>query len=310
MQVWMIALIVIACVVAFFALLVFGGALLAVNIVLGRRSREASNMFSDKYGIDLGWFDEVKDKTETIEIVAYDGIKLRALHIKHEDGAHRVAVLQHGYCASPRAMQPYAKILFDKGYDIVMPSARAHGMSEGKYIGMAWLDRFDLSRWVKRVIELYGESVKIAVMGVSMGGATVVALAGMQPPPQVKCVIDDCGFSSQREIFYSCVRKAPLPKRLCVMPLALGIRLKCGYSYLDADIVPFAQKMDIPALFIHGTADAFVPCEHGKKLYEACGSSDKSIYLVEGAEHVAAYSHDKEEYKKRLSEFIDRTVGE
>ena len=71
-----------------------------------------------------------------------------------------------------------------------------------------------------------------------------------------------------------------------------------------------AQKMDIPALFIHGTADAFVPCEHGKKLYEACGSSDKSIYLVEGAEHVAAYSHDKEEYKKRLSEFVDRTVGE
>lgn len=310
MQDWMIALIVIACVVAFFAILVFGGSLLAVHIVLGRRSKVTSKTFSEKYGIDLKWFDEVKDRTETLEIVAYDGIRLRAMHIKHDDGAHRVAILQHGYCASPRAMQPFAKILFDKGYDIVMPAARAHGMSEGKYIGMAWLDRFDLSRWVGKVTELYGESVRIAIMGASMGGATVVAVAGMQPPPQVKCVIDDCGFSSQRDIFYSVVRKVPLPKRLSVLPLAIGMRIKCGYSFTDADIVPFARNIKIPALFIHGTADEFVPCEQGKKLYEACGSSDKSLYLVDGAEHVSAYSHDKEEYAKRLGEFVDRIVGE
>ncbi len=310
MQGWMIALIIVAAVVLAVALAFVFGSLFAVKSILGRRKKPIKNEFPEKYGVDVSWFDTVKDNTETVEITAYDGIKLRALLLKHDgEKVKRVAVCQHGYSATPHSMQPYAKIFYDKGYDVLLPSARAHGMSEGKYVGMAWLDRFDIMRWFDKVIDIYGSDVKIAMMGISMGGATSIAVAGMNPPPQVKCVIDDCGFSSQREEYYACLKKVPLPKRLALLPLAVGVRLACGYSVYDADIVPLAQKATLPVLFIHGEKDAFVPIELGKKLYEAYGAEDKKFYAVSDAEHAAAYAVDKEGYIKEFTEFIDMHIG-
>ncbi len=311
MQGWMIGLIVAASVILLLAALTVIGSLIAVNVVLGRKRKKMRGEFPEKYAVDLSWFNEMADRTETLEITAFDGITLRGLLIAHGDKPRKVGILQHGYLASPRAMQPYAKILFDKGYDVLLPAARAHDISDGKYIGMAWLDRFDVLRWTDKIVKLYGDDVKIALMGVSMGGATVIAAAGMELPQQVKCVIDDCGFSSQRDEYYACVKQhVPLPKKLAILPLAIGVRFKCGYSVNDADIVSLAEKMRVPALFIHGSKDLFVPPELGRKLYEACGSADKSMLVVDGAEHAAAYATDKEKYTAVFTEFVDKYIDQ
>lgn len=309
MQGWMIALIVIAGVALFVVTALLVGSFIAFKIILGRR-REGGmpGETPEKYGVDISWFDTVKDDTQTIELTAYDGVKLRALLIKHngESKTSRVAVLQHGYWATPRSVQPHAKIFYDKGFDVLLPAARGHNISDGKYVGMAWIDRFDYRRWIDRVIEMYGEKAEIASLGVSMGGSTVIAFAGMNPPPQVKCVIDDCGFSSQLDEYYACLNGVHFPKALAVLPLAIGVRLKCGYSIPQADITQFAKKMTIPALFIHGGADTFVPCELGKKLFDACASSDKELFVVEGATHAASFATDREGYTKKLESFIDK----
>lgn len=309
MQSWMIALIVVACVIAGLALVLFIGSFIALDAVLGRPKKRWSNENPQKYGVDPSWFDGLKDVTEKLEITSFDGLKLRALHITHGDGlSRRVAVLQHGYYATTRSMQPYARIFYERGYDLVIPSARAHGDSEGKYIGMAWLDRFDVMRWIEKTVELYGKDVSIALMGVSMGGATVCAVSGMNPPPQVKCIIDDCGFSSQRDEYYACVKKVPLPNAVAVLPLAIGVRLKQGYSMYDADILPLIAKSTLPTLIMHGRDDTFVPCELGQKLYDACGAADKRIYIAEGATHARAYVVDPEKYESQLTEFVDKYI--
>ncbi len=308
MQGWMIALIVVACVIAMLALILFIGSFIALECVLGRKKKTMSGESPEKYGVDISWFDTVADKTERISITSFDGLNLRALHITHDEPTKYVAVLQHGYWASPRSMQPYAKIFYDRGYDLVIPYARAHGESEGKYIGMAWLDRFDVMRWLDKTVEMYGTGVSIVLMGVSMGGATVVAVSGMNPPKQVKCVIDDCGFSSQRDEYYACVKKVPLPRAVSILPLTISVRLKLGYSVRDADIVPLAQKSTLPTLFIHGVKDTFVPCELGKKLYDACGAKDKELYLVDDATHARSYAVDPEKYTSILTEFVERYI--
>lgn len=315
MQGWMIALIIVACVIAALVIIFFIGSFITLDIILGRPKKRFSSESPQKYGVDSSWFDGLADNTKTISITSFDGITLRAMHITHGDGGNegeklsrRVAVLQHGYCASPRAMQPYAKIFYDRGYDLIIPAARAHSISDGKYIGMAWLDRFDVMRWIEKTVELYGTSVSIAIMGCSMGGATAVAVSGMNPPKQVKCIIDDCGFSSQRDEYYACLKRVPLPKALALSPLSVSVRLKLGYSIADADIVPFAQKSTLPTLFIHGAKDKFVPCELGQKLYDACGAEDKQIYIVEEAEHAQSYALDPEKYTQVLSEFVEKYI--
>ncbi len=315
MQGWMIAEIVVASVVLFLTAAFFIGSALAFKKILGRRKRAGyKGELPEKYAVDPSWFDEVKEFTNDLFITAYDGIELAAHLLKHdvkegEEPVSRVAVLQHGYCASPTAMQPYAKLLFDKGYDVLLPAARGHGKSGGKFIGMAWIDRFDILRWFDKVVELYGEKVKIVAMGVSMGGSTVIAAAGMNPPPQVKCVIDDCGFSSQREEYIACLKNVHLPKSLALLPLSVAVRIRCGYSIGDADITKLARDMTVPALFIHGDSDTFVPCELGKKLFDSCGSADKQMVVFESATHAASYASDKERYTAAVTEFVDKHIG-
>lgn len=314
MQSWMISLIVIACAVAVIAAAFLIGSLLAVHTILGRRVEMSEKKCAKKgynakrFGLDMKWFDTVKPHTSTVGIKSYDGLSLKALLIKHSDeNSTRVAVCCHGYGSTPRSMQVQARLLYNRGFDVLLPAMRGHGMSEGK-VGMAWLDRFDLLRWLDRLIALYGKDISIALCGVSMGGATVIAASGMTLPAQVKCVIDDCGFSSQYDEYVACLGRVPLPKSLALLPLAVGVRLVHGYSIHSADITKLAAEMTVPALFIHGEEDSFVPCALGKKLYEACGSPEKKFYSVPNAEHACSYAVDKQGYADVFTSFVESHI--
>lgn len=310
MQGWMIAMITVAAVVFVVAVGLAIGSFVATKKILGRVDSIKSKETADDYGVDSSWFDEVKANTGKLNIVAYDGNKLAALLIRHDgESVRRVAICQHGYTATPVSVQPFAKLFYDKGYDVLLPYARAHFESEGKYVGMAWLDRFDILRWTDKMIELYGRSVSIVLHGVSMGGSTVVAASGMNPPPQVKCVVDDCGFASQFGEYTSRIEKVRLPKRLILLPLAIGVRIIQGYSIYDANITELAKNSKVPTLFIHGERDAFVPPSQGKELFEACAAEDKSMVTFENAAHAASYISDPEKYKSAVSEFVGRVIG-
>lgn len=307
MQGWMIALIVIAAVVLLAAIAVVSGALVFIHSVLGRRKPQADGDIPEKYDVDVSWFNDKEDYSQKLSITAYDGIKLGATLIKQPEKPSLVAVCCHGYGANARSVQRQAQMFYERGFDVLLPNMRGHEGSEGK-VGMAWIDRFDLLRWIDKVIALYGEDVSIALFGISMGGTTVVAAAGMDIPKQVKCLIDDCGFASHYDQCLASLKHAKLPK--CFMHLYnMGLKLVHGYSLYDADFTTLAANVKIPALFIHGESDRFVPFENGKKLYDACGSAEKKFVAVHGAEHACAYSKDKETYTAEFTGFIDKYMS-
>ena len=59
-----------------------------------------------------------------------------------------------------------------------------------------------------------------------------------------------------------------------------------------------------PVLFIHGTADTFVPVEMTYQNYIAC-KAPKRLLIVPGAEHAVCSIIDKEGYHKAVSEFFE-----
>ena len=312
MQGWMISLIVVAAVILLVAIAYLVGMLIFVHAILGRRKelsekqKQKKGYSADRYGVDPVWFDFVASTTAQATITAYDGVKLGARIIRQKESTGRVAICCHGYGATLSSTQVQAKMFYDRGFDVYMLAMRGHKGSGGK-VGMAWIDRFDLARWIDRVIEDYGDSVQIALFGVSMGGSTVISYAGMDPKPQIKCVIDDCGFSSQYDEYMACLKAAGLPK--CAIHLfAPGVKLVHGYSIYDADITKLAAAMTLPALFFHGAEDSFVPFALGEKLFNACASPEKSFVAVEGAEHSLAYMTDKEKYIAAFTEFIDKHI--
>jgi uncharacterized protein len=55
------------------------------------------------------------------------------------------------------------------------------------------------------------------------------------------------------------------------------------------DLVQCCQRISVPALFIHGTADATVPASDAERLHAACPASE--LLLIEGGDHVLGGRH-------------------
>lgn len=173
-------------------------------------------------------------------------------------------------------MTRYIRNFYEKGFHVLAPDLRGHGESDGEYIGMGWHDRLDILQWIEEVIELdpYAE---IVLFGVSMGGATVMMTSGEDLPPNVKVIVEDCGYSSVSDVFvYQLDDLFGLPE-FPVMNAANTItNIRAGFDLYEASAVEQVAKSVKPILFIHGDQDTFVPYEMLEEVYAAAAVEKRS----------------------------------
>ena len=125
------------------------------------------------------------------EIISKDNIKLHGYKIVNPIRKSNVwVILVHGYMGSSYEMSGFAKEYINMGYNVFLIDLRAHGKSEGKYIGMGWKDRLDLKEWINKICTDEPEC-KIILYGVSMGAATVMMTTGEKLPKNVKACIEE-----------------------------------------------------------------------------------------------------------------------
>ena len=233
-----------------------------------------------------------------------DGLRLHAVYFPNHD-SKKVAICLHGYTS--QGMSDYIGLsdyYLKHGFGMLLPDARAHGQSEGEYVGFGCLDRYDLLGWIHWVIEKCGEDVEILLHGTSMGGATVLMASGLALPPQVKGIVSDCGFTSPKEVFTHVLHSMyHLPAFPMIQIASFVNRRKAGYGLDDCNAAREVRKAEVPILLIHGSADSFVPCSMCEEIYENCASPKKKL-IIEGAAHAESYYKAPERYEKALDEFI------
>lgn len=184
-----------------------------------------------------------------------------------------------------------------------MPDSRAHGESGGQYIGISVLDAHDHVEWVNLVITRDYVESEIILHGISMGSATVAAMSGRADlPPQVKAGIEDCGFTSVRDILIHRLGLRHLPGFPFVEVANLETRLLAGYDFDKDSPIAAVRRQRIPLLFIHGAADSSVPTEMAYRLFEAASGS-KDLWIVPDADHATSYFLDPSIYTARVREF-------
>lgn len=241
---------------------------------------------------------------EKVQITSEDGLALKGDIIHTQEESHKWLIAVHGYTGKRSDSQNIASFYGMQGYQILMPDMRSHGESEGKYIGMGWLDRKDLLKWIDYVITLDPEA-QIILHGVSMGGATVMMVSGENLPPQVKGIVEDCGYTSVWDIFSDELRYLfGLPEFPILYVADLVAQVRAGYEFKEASALEQVKKSQVPMLFIHGTEDNFVRSDMAPILYEAC-PTEKSLLLIEGAGHGNAYLMDPEQYFKTVFTFLE-----
>ncbi|MCM1173846.1 MAG: alpha/beta hydrolase [Blautia sp.] len=243
-----------------------------------------------------------------VYVTSFDGLKLHATYFPALDKKRDKAVICfHGYTGEGLSNHvAIAGYFLKHGYSILLPDARAHGGSEGEYIGFGCLDRKDALVWIDWLIQEGGKDIQIMLHGTSMGGATVLMASGLELPANVKGIVSDCGFTSPKEVFTHVLNhRYHLPAFPAIQGADLLNKRLAGYGMDECNAKYEVRKAKVPILFIHGSADTFVPCSMCCEIYENCRSPKRKL-IIEGAAHAESYYKNMERYEKELDAFAER----
>ena len=255
---------------------------------------------------DYAWLDE---NSEDRWLISHDGLKLHGLYLAQPQESHKYVVCCHGYSSKPQDMGRSAARFYDMGFNILAPAARSHERSEGRYASMGWLERKDIVDWIGTIVE-QDPDAEIVLYGISMGGATVMMTAGEDLPANVKCVIEDCGYSSVWDEFAGQLDELfGLPTFPLLDAASLVTRVRAGFSFKEASAVEQLKKTCLPILFLHGEDDTFVPYAMLDMVYNACASEDKERLSVPGAAHGGSAGTDPELYWSTVEAFLEKHIG-
>ncbi|MGM0238954.1 alpha/beta hydrolase [Enterococcus sp. AZ103] len=247
------------------------------------------------------WLNETIEKK--VYINSHDGLKLVGFQYLTESLSNRWAILIHGFDSQHQEMFDKAPFFQTLGFNLLLPDARAHGESDGKYIGFGWPEREDIKQWIDFILSQDADA-EIILYGVSMGGATAMMTAGEKLPKQVVAVIEDCGYSSvAEELAYQLKQLFNLPAFPLIPTVSIINYFHQGWWLREASSTKQLAKTRLPVLFIHGTEDRFVPFEMMQENYLATPTA-KRVLTVEGAQHAKAGVTAGSVYWETVKEFL------
>lgn len=247
---------------------------------------------------------------EEIFIQSYDRLRLYGELYHQTPSTDNYVIIVHGYKADRTSMYRRAYHFWQKGFNILMIDLRACGKSEGKNLGMGWLDRKDVLSWIHYLISI-NSNARIVLYGESMGAATVMMTSGEENLPEnVKVCIEDCGYTSVYDIFHSEIsHRFGIPAFPLLNTASAMSGKKNAYNFQEASALRQVAKSHVPTLFIHGTADDFVPFSMLEPLYEAA-ACPKDKLIVNGAAHCASVYYGINTYFQKIFSFIDKYIND
>lgn len=306
------SIILIACCI--FAVSLIGGANYLLNYALkpGDRSRNealAWHEIDSLYPGMIQWRDSLQTahalKDTTIITPRQD--TLHAWYIAAPQPTATTAVLVHGYTDCAIRMMPLGRMYNRQlNTNILLPDLYNAGRSSGNHFQMGWNDRLDIKQWTKLVVpQLFGDSARIVVHGVSMGAATTMMLSGDKDvSPSVMAYIEDCGYTSVAEQFSKELKEQFNLPQWPLIPLASQLcQFAYGWNFYQASSLKQVKLCTRPMLFIHGSADAFVPTSMVYPLYKA-KPHPKELWIAPNAPHAKSYLYHPQNYTRKVEIFL------
>lgn len=252
-----------------------------------------------------------KKVTKEYNIESVRGHKLQGYLVENNPNSNVYVLCIHGYKHQDGGFEfgRHSEIYLNKGYNVFLVDHQAHGRSEGKYISFGQYEHLDCLRWLKFMVKEFGEDIQIILQGQSMGACTTLLLAAHKDlPNNVKVVVADCGYTRFDKEMVHC---APVPKwlgNITIVFVNLYLTLFRKINLRKTDALKAVKNIKLPILIVHGNADDFVPTYMGHQLYEACGSSDKNLLIVEKAAHARSIVLDPISYDKEVTKLTDKYI--
>jgi len=224
-----------------------------------------------------------------IDLTNSRGQQLRCSHflpdVKESAESRPCVIYLHQNASCRLEALPLVPLFLPLGISLFCFDFAGCGESDGEYISLGWFERDDLADIVKHLCDS-GEVSSIGLWGRSMGAVT--ALLHADRDHSIAGMVLDSPFCNLRqlagELAQSEYLSMKVPSWLLSGALALGrmrIKLLCNFDIDELSPIEHVGNSFIPALFLHGVEDDFIPPHHSQKLYEAY-TGDKEMEMVVG----------------------------
>lgn len=272
--------------------------LLAHFIMNGKRPtlEEAWEWQSARY--DTSFYAEL-DKTDYL-VSGYDGYQLHVQLLTNPTPTDRYVIFTHGNTDNHIGSLKYVQMYMGLGYNCILYDMRGHGEDEPTFATYGILEGKDLAELIKDTKERYPQLSQLGLHGESLGASTTIEALAYRP--EVDFAVSDCAFADFETALKQKFKTMHLPEFL--VPLAnAGIRVLYGYSIYDMRPIDALNGNKTPILFVHGDADATIPPQCARDLYDRT-EGKRELHYVAGADHAESVLVAPEEYREVLAAFL------
>jgi len=251
---------------------------------------------------DYKWFESLEK--EKITVSSPFGYKLAGFFIPAKQKTEKSVIFCHGITVSLICSVKYAKMFYERGWNLLLYDNRRHGLSGGKMSTYGYYEKHDLKAVVDYIKNRFSPGAVIGIHGESMGAATTLQYAGMEDGASF--YIADCPYSSLWEqLSIRMAKDYHLPEFPFAYITSLFIRMISKFWITDVNPLKDVEKINNPVLFIHGEMDVYVPTYMSRQLYEKKKMGFKGLYIAPDAGHSRSLQVNPEEYEKRVFEFLE-----
>jgi len=272
------------------------------NIIIHPKVEKYNNTYN--YGVEKGEIHIKKfsnlEKLEVYIDSQYD-YKIHGLFFPNNN-SKKVIILCHGITWSLYGSVKYMDMFLQRGFSVFIYDHRNHGLSGGFNTSYGYYEKFDLKKCTDWLFNKLGKDIIVGLHGESMGAG--IALQNIAIDNRIKFCIEDCGYSDAQDLFQHRLEKDYNIKKLPLVKLSDTItKIRVGWSFKDVSPITALPKVELPILFIHGAKDDYVPTFMCKQMYSV-KNGYKDIYIAPNAGHAQAYLENKDEYEKRVDQFL------
>ena len=240
------------------------------------------------------------------------GVRLAGWYVPSGSGTGPTGptvILAHGWGSNKSNMLDRAAILHD-GYNLVLFDFRNHGQSEKSPTTQGVREGGDL-RAILDWLEEAKAPEQIAVLGVSMGGAS--ALSAAAGDHRVDAVIAESVHATLANAAQARLERSGYP---LAMPgswaILLGTLVRTGEDVSSVDPLQAIERLDgRPVLLISGGRDESIGPNAADALLVAAteAGSPAELYVCEAAGHGGSHGSCPEDYASWVLGFLERVLA-
>ncbi len=242
-----------------------------------------------------------------VDLPTPDGTVLRAWYMRPHDANGDAVILLHGVSDNRLGMYGYGKWLLENHFAVLLPDARAHGLSSGlATYGLKEAD--DIHRWVDW-LEDADRPRCVFGLGESMGAAQL--LQSLPKETRFCAAVAESPFASFREVAYARFGRqfnvGPWLGSTFFRPTVevgfLYVRLYYGLDMDAASPKKAVEGTRVPVMLIHGIEDHNIPLFHSDEI-RSHNPAGIVLWKVPHAIHTGAHQAAPEEFDRKVLDWF------